>query len=33
MGLEARVNNHKAKIKKDTNNDTFSPIHKPGTPE
>ena len=33
MGLGARVHNHKAKIKKDTNNDTFSPIQKPGTPE
>ena len=33
MGLGARVNNHKDKLKKDTNNDTLRPMQKPGRPE
>ena len=27
------MHNHKAKLKKDTNNDTFGPMQKPGIPE
>ena len=33
MGLVSRVHNHKAKINKDINNDTFGPMQNPGTPE
>ena len=33
MGLGARVHNHKAKLKKDTNHDTFRPMQNPGTPK
>ena len=31
MGLGASLHNHKAKIKKDTNNNTFGHMQKPGT--
>ena len=33
MGLVARVQSHKAKLKKETNNDNFRHIQKPVTPE
>ena len=33
MGLGGRVHNHKDKLKKDTNDDTFGPIQNPGTLE
>ena len=33
MGLRYRVHNHKAKLKKYTNNDTFGTMQKPVTPE
>ena len=33
MGLGDRVHNHRDKIKKDNNDDTFIPIQKPETPE
>ena len=32
MVLVTRVHNHKAKIKRDANDDTFRPMHEPGTP-
>ena len=33
MGIEARVQSHKAKIKKETKDDNFRGLRKPGTPE
>ena len=33
MGFGARVQSHKAKLKKETNNDTLRNIQNPGTPE
>ena len=33
MFIGDRVQSHKAKLKKETNNDTFRLIQKPGTPE
>ena len=33
MGFGSRVHNHKAKLKKDINNDTLRHMHKPGRPE
>ena len=33
MGFGTRVQSHKAKLKKETNNDTLRNIQNPGTPE
>ena len=33
MGLVYRVHKHKAKLKKNNNDDTFRPIQNPGTPK
>ena len=33
MGIGSRMQSHKAKLKKETNNDTLTPLQNPVTPE